>query len=408
MMHVLAITLAAFVAGSAVASLIPSKLAEDTRIAPAPNTALLRVATGFYDGVNSLLATGDATDLLSQLDAGFLSYSATTHNPASAPDLVAALQGIRSTFPDAHFAVIELDTRNDLVFAAIRISGRSNGTFAGMALDPVMPERLDEVLRIRDGKLVDRWGGDWSPAQFLNVANRIVSTPSGDSMVPELRQWRIVPNGHGDVAGESWRFLVVESGSIGWAISSDAVAAEYLSYADGRWDPVRARNRLEPGDAVVLPAGATARFWNSESAEARLLVVEVPLTKEPPVSSAGTSFGVTRVLLARGVTVPSDSRAVVVSIGQVSLPSSSSWQHAGIPIGGELLLVTGGSLDASVEGGPIWIVDEQSAISALHAAHVDAGRGIAIAGDAGITYRAAGTETMRAWVVTFMPFEVTL
>jgi hypothetical protein len=408
LLNMMLITLAAFVAGGAFAMLADPLADRTDIIAPARDTSLLRVATRFYEAMNAVLASGDDTGLLAQFDPDFVSYAPAADDTRFAASLVSDLHSLRDTFPNARIEVRNLDTRNDLVFATIQFVNGNQGKFLGIELDRLSTEPLEEVLRIRNGVLTTRWGAVWSPTSFQNVASDMISIPGDTVVVPELRQWRVEPNGYGIVSADAWQFLFVESGSLGWEVSSGSLDTTYMSMADGLWQSDRAGHRLDPGDAVVLPVGASARFWNSETAPARLLVVEVSMRGERTASSGGKSSSVTRALLARGLTIDSDAHAISVSIGQITLPSSSCWHHKGILDGGEMLLVTGGSLNATTDNGLFWIVDENSAVSARHEALIDAGRGMAIEGDASITYHATGPNSMIAWIVTFMPADMTL
>lgn len=399
MFHMLVILLAAFVAGASLMLVAQSPM--ERRMPMGADPSLSRVARLYYDGVNTLLASGDSNSLISQIESEFASYSHQSGSMfESRADFIADLQSIRSIRPRLRVTIEELSTSSDLVFASIRLANASDGQFVGLAVESPAAQSFDEVLRIVDGRVVERWAPDWFPMRVLDVLYQRIPAPDEPKIVPELRRWEIAPGGFGDSAGATWRFLLVDSGSIGWSFPDEAGDLAVLSSSDGRWKPHPPGSRLEPGNFVVIPAGVPFHFWNPNATPAQMLVLDLAHPGET-TASASRSEGITRTLLARGVVLRPAHGILTIGVGQFWLPVRGVWPHTGIESGGEMVFVTGGALHTTTEDGLYWTVDPQSAVVSSHAPVVPSGQALTIEGPADIWYSASEGMPVSGWIMTF-------
>ncbi len=116
-----------------------------------------------YDALNQFFRTGD-------VDAFRASFGAVTvpefvdHNPS--PGQGPGLEGItqsfamlRNAFPDAQITVEDLVAEGDKVVARLSVHGTHQGEFMGI---PPTGEQVTQtgidIVRIVDGKAVERWG----------------------------------------------------------------------------------------------------------------------------------------------------------------------------------------------------------------------------------------------------------
>lgn len=127
-------------------------MSTDTQALVETNTASQQA---FGDAVNS----GN----LEALDA-LVAPDSVDHDPA--PGQVAGPAGfqamfgeLRTAFPDLHIEVVHLTASGDDVAFAYTVSGTHQGDFQGNApTGKSFSVRGVQISRIRDGKLVERWG----------------------------------------------------------------------------------------------------------------------------------------------------------------------------------------------------------------------------------------------------------
>jgi predicted ester cyclase/uncharacterized glyoxalase superfamily protein PhnB len=126
-----------------------------------------------YEAFNRAIATGD----LRLLD-GVIATDAVDHNPD--PGMKQGLEGIkeafgglRVAFPDYHFAVEDVIMEGEKVACRLKTRGTHRGMFLGVAATqrPVTLSGID-ILRIREGKIVERWGA-FDNASFLQQLGAI-------------------------------------------------------------------------------------------------------------------------------------------------------------------------------------------------------------------------------------------
>lgn len=397
LLNTLLIALVAFVSGGALVLVTQTPTAPPIR--EERDASSIRVARLYYDAVNSLLDTGSPEELDAHIGSEFASYARAGGGQATGAELVEQLQEIRSTHPRLRVTVEQLSTSADLVFASIRLVDASGGQFVGFTVDSPEAGSFEEVLRIQQGRIVERWGADWFPMRMLDVLRQTIQLPDEATVTPELRRWRFGPNGFGDSSGASWRFVLVESGPIAWSLPNGGSAPQMLAPSDGRWTAIPLDGQLETGELMVVPAGTLAHFTNADRPQAQLLVLE--LTRSGSIAAAGRSEGVTRALLARGLLLRPSAATLTIALGQFRLPAGGSWSHAGLVSGGEMTFVVDGELSSTTDRGLCWTVDRQSAVVPSHAPVIPSGEAVTIEGDSLISYAADASMPVSGWIITF-------
>lgn len=123
------------------------------------NTAIARRA---YEVLSQALRTGNMATL-DALDE-IIAADAVDHNPA--PGQGPGLEGIkqafaefRAAFPDLHFDLEDVVAEGDKAACRVTIRGTHRGSHHGI---PASGRRIKltgiDLLRIADGKIVERWG----------------------------------------------------------------------------------------------------------------------------------------------------------------------------------------------------------------------------------------------------------
>jgi hypothetical protein len=370
------------------------------------NKAALRVANSYYDAVNHLLATGDSALLERQLNDRFGYISTSNSASGSAAELVADLGSLRSAYPDARYVVEDLESREELVFATIRITGGNAGDLASIGLPPLDGTSAEEVLRIRDGSISAAWSSAQNTARFTNIAAVAVPAFGEPNLVPQLRRWTIAPSGNGRGKPGTMLILVVESGTIRIALDADDPGARTVSIAGRGEVPLVAKipRDLAVGDALIVPGRAGYRYSNLGSEPAQLIAMEMTphsaAASKPPVASDG----VTRTLLARGITLEAGNGGVCIGFGQMTLPGGFRWTHDPVTEGSELVAITYGTLAVSANEGLTWTIAD-GAPRAAETLEAGSGSGFAVGSRGTVTYGATGEIPAAALIFTFWPDE---
>ena len=94
-----------------------------------------------------------------------MSISYVDHNPLGprqAPDREGAKQGLsmlRTALPDLHVTVEDMVAEGDKVVCRLTLRGTQKGEFMGVAASgEQITAALISIIRIADGKIVERWG----------------------------------------------------------------------------------------------------------------------------------------------------------------------------------------------------------------------------------------------------------
>jgi len=117
------------------------------------------VARRLYEAINEAVRSGN----MGQLDK-IVAPNMTDHNPV--PGQATGLDGVkqafsmfRSAFPDWHMTVEATIAEGDMVACRVTARGTHKGTFAGTpATGKQAVQSGIDILRIADGKVVERWG----------------------------------------------------------------------------------------------------------------------------------------------------------------------------------------------------------------------------------------------------------
>ena len=150
-----------FVIGLVIGPLLPMSLG-----APQSTTSIdranLATATSFYAAANRFLEVGDDAPLLELLDSSFVDHSLLGLEPTTG-GLLRYLASLRAAYPEIRLEATALATQQDVVTVSLATT-QSSTAIAGGPIpdwDPSVPGV--EQLRIRDGKVVERWASG-SPA----------------------------------------------------------------------------------------------------------------------------------------------------------------------------------------------------------------------------------------------------
>ncbi len=111
------------------------------------------------DFIDALFTDGDLGAVDRYLAAGFVDHDPPFDGPGGAEGIRGAGALMRAGCPDWHSEVHSLVAEDDIVVERFTASGTHQGEMMGVApTGRVLELRGINVFRIRDGKIVERWG----------------------------------------------------------------------------------------------------------------------------------------------------------------------------------------------------------------------------------------------------------
>jgi predicted ester cyclase len=118
-----------------------------------PETVARRlIEEGFNHGNLAVAEELSAPELVEHQNFG-------PHHEPGAAGVKAVISSLRRAFPDFHLEIEDLVVDGDLVWLRMTGTGTNDGSFMGHApTGKQMRTPVFDVLRIRDGRMVEHWG----------------------------------------------------------------------------------------------------------------------------------------------------------------------------------------------------------------------------------------------------------
>ena len=245
-----------------------------------PAAASEDIAHRFYAAANAVIQTGDPAPI----DA-VVASDLVAHGPLAAPapgrsGLARTLFALHATAPGLQLVVEALTASGDQAVARIGIEGGTRAFLgAAVGVDQAAPWPALEVLRVADGRIVERWAVD----DRLGDLRPLLRVPLGDlpagPAVVGLARLAYAPGAAGPLHTDRGPAVaLVEEG--GFALRAEGPAQLLrapAAGAPGPWRPVPVGTEvaLVPGDQILLPAATRRAFRNAGRGPATLLTATV-------------------------------------------------------------------------------------------------------------------------------------
>jgi predicted ester cyclase len=328
------------------------------------------VARRFYDGINHYLAGGDPDAFLAELDSGFVDRTAPVGADGSAEDLVRYLSSLRATFPDLRVEISDPLVQGESVAVDLSLTGDFSGTFAGIEASAEDATGGFELLRVADGKVVERWGSRDLPPMYETLLETDGPDVSGWIIEPHLERHRLDPNAAVELFTSQGAVILAEAGTLDVAADEPfgpTPAGGASSSIDQRAEAAGASEqvtRLESGQLLEALPWTAYRIRNPGNEPASLLFVvmrQVTAVAGYPGLGQETftpGYGAEALLAAgnplRPYNGPYNVSPYDLSIGRALLPPGAEIP-AHLVAEVELLAVTRGSIDVSTSDGRVWL-----------------------------------------------------
>jgi mannose-6-phosphate isomerase-like protein (cupin superfamily) len=295
---------------------------------------------------------------------------------------------------------------HDAVVASLLTrSGESRGTVEGLPLEITAPLTGYDLLRIEDGRVIERWTSQAFPAspRVEAVASLDPLAPAISPRTPVLERLTIEQFAAYEVESHGGTIVLVESGNVSVHVAASQAATFGAS----------SPSTLAAGQSLAIPAHTPFRLANSDLASVSILALTIPpfdpddSRNHDPAYSARPDTpppGVSRTLLMNGMTiVPGDHPSIVTMI-RMAMP-------AGIAVANHIaesamLLVIEGAIEATIQAGTAALMTSQeSALNQSGTLILPAGEGIAAPAGAELTWRTAVLDPATAVLVTISPID---
>jgi hypothetical protein len=305
-----------------------------------------------------------------------------------------------------------VSSNGDLVQFAIAIVPGGNDSGRGLPFSPAAAPAAMEMLRISDGRIVERWSTVRPSTAVSSIASIVWDPPPARQLVPAIEQITMLAGSTMMLALGTAHVIAVQDGVLTVErMGRDTASSNPASHSDAVQvlgsEPMRAL----PGQAVFAAGNGPFRLSNDGPQVASALLIRIAghalPTSHPELGPFGASQndpGVQIDALAAASAYPSPSGAWSIEIGQVTLAAGASIPRHAI-VGAELLWIEEGALDADVQRCASRCTQTVDGV----ATHVSgpsqlwAGQGFCAFDGASTAYRAGDTGPATVTYLTIIP-----
>ncbi|MBX3070974.1 MAG: ester cyclase [Thermomicrobiales bacterium] len=372
-----------------------------TQTGTASETRSGDTAAAYYEAVNELLATGDASALQSVLHPDFINHSLDTDREGPADELIDVLLTLAGTFPGLQVAASIAVIQESIVAVSLTATGASWLGEGGIERCCSSQVTGYELLRIERGTIAERWAHAALPGPGIIEslsATDIEPAPLGRDLY--LYQVTLDRFTRLDLQNPEGTVLVVESGAV------DVVEVDIPT---GQAPRSQVSATLAPGDSRAVRSGVAFSLRNTGLERASLLLVTLDIVDFSRIQLASPAGDVSHVpgvqyeLLAYGPGALADSGPLLLEARLVALPSGS--QITGhIVQEAEIALIVDGHIEVGIAEGHVrQMTGQGTARRQTDQVSVVAGQAIAVSRGTEISYHAVESDTAILLLFTITP-----
>jgi hypothetical protein len=367
------------------------------RTMPDLGTADPAVGYAFYAGVDQILAGGDSSALEQAVTGDFVDHTSGAALDRSTDELVDQLTVFGGSFPGTRLQVTGIEASASSLVAAVEPIAPAPAQAAGMTLTAQPMNGGYEVLRIRDGKVSERWTAglpqlsattfdtiEFSPNSTWNVTTRLnrVALPRGTEFV---------------LRGEGSTLVIAEQGVVRLAIDSQGSAGE--EHHDAL--------TLQQGEAVRTVPSTRLRLESGGDDTAQALVFSTRRVTAMDVPSHASSGGTTVSLLWSSNLPVTPHGPWHLSVGKVVLPPDGEVTLSSVQGAEALFCSEGGAVHVEAPSGAIESLDKGFTATAQGSSTtLDTGIAANVTDATQITLRPGADVPVTIWLITIVPEEV--
>lgn len=255
------------------------RVASAPRMAPDLDTTDPAIGYAFYDALDAVLATGDRSALDSIVTDGFIDHIGDQETSTSW--LVDQLMSFRASFPDTRIRVQEIQSAQGSLVASIAPVQLAGDVLDGMRISSNPIAGGYEVLRVRNGKITDRWAGGLPDVQLASFTDAGLQVGSSFGTTVRLEHIKLPEDGSFTWRAFGQRVLLVTQGTV---------------QLDSRWigsqgEAMHDSQTIDAGQAILSPSGTTVTVRDVGQTPAGAFVLLLTMQKVSPTDSTMIELG---------------------------------------------------------------------------------------------------------------------
>ncbi len=255
------------------------RVASAPQIAPDIETTDPAIGYAFYQALDEVLASGDGSALDGVVSGGFIDHVG--EQEQSTGDLVDALMSFGASFPDLQVRVLDMQSASGTLVASIAPVQLTGPMLEGMRISTEPIAGGFEVLRIRNGKVTDRWANGLPDVRLASFAEAGLQVGGTFSNTVRLEEIEIPADGSFTWRAFGERVVIVKTGTV---------------ELDSRWigsqgEAMHESKTIDAGQAVSSPSGTTVTVRAVSGTAAKALVLLLTLQKVTPTDTTMLALG---------------------------------------------------------------------------------------------------------------------
>jgi hypothetical protein len=365
------------------------------RTMPDQGVAEAAIGYAFYAGIDSVLAGGDAAALKQAVSGDFVDHVGDGASSHSTKELIEQLTAFRASFPGTKIQVTDIQVSASNLVAMIAPIAPQPVAVTGAILTAQPSHGGHEVLRIRNGKVSERWTAGLPELSVANLDAAMITSATANITT---RLDRItLPRGSSLVMRTRGATLfLVERGTVRFG-------TDFIGYAN---QVTRTLRTLEIGSATGIKDGSRIQLESDGDDPAQLLIYSTwritPVDPPPPTLTGGASNS---LLWAANLPFAGHNSWRITSVS-LNLPPG---ERIGLTVsdGTTLLLCSEeGSMQVVAPGSTVETLNDQFVASGRgNASTIEAGVAANIADATEVTLRPIpeATAAAKIWLIAIAP-----
>lgn len=313
----------------------------------------MRIGLEFYDAIGVYFATGQASGLRALMHPDFVDHRGSQPAARGTEAFLRALDAVRPFVTGDGLSATPTMSSGSLAHFSVALPGAS-ATIFGLPLAETRDLQNTEILRIDDGRIVERWSDFSAPAVLTPLASIVWDPPPASQMAPAIERVTMLHGSRMTLKHGTAHVVLVESGSL-TIIEAPRGASNPPEFPPDRAAIAEAKALVAlPGSAVFAAGSSPYTLVNDGPAVARALLIRISGYALSSGSSASGAFGTSKndggvqiETLAASPVLDNRNGDWTIEIGRATLAAGTAIPRHNVE-GSQLLVVEQGTLDATL------------------------------------------------------------
>jgi hypothetical protein len=358
------------------------------------NTADPAVGFAFYAALEAMLNGGETAPLHAIVTNDFVDHDGTAGTTLGFDELTSELSTIGASFPHARIFVESIDPSGDSLIARLSPATLAGASVAELTIAPIQIAGGVEVLRIRHGRVSERWATRLPPVQATTFATGSTTSYTGGPTDAWLYRMEVPPGGALEWVSGPLSAVMVEAGTLSLKTSKE----DDLGTLESDTAPVPA------GEATLLAHDARVRFQSGDTSDVQVLLLDARSSDGQQFTPFKRMGGATSKLLWHTEKPFQPDGPWRLEIGRLELPAGMEIGLAN-PSGVETVLgIERAPVHLSIADGTITHLETSYSLGPLNPSGiVDASTAAQLTDTSAMQVRGSGSIASSIWVMTFGP-----